>query len=488
MAYEKTVWQKGMVLTAENLNKIENALEGITSVVSVGTDSSGLNTTNTTTNSLTVSGTSNLGETNISGTTNLGITNISGITTIGTQETAANLNVNGNITGTNEISGNTLTVAGLLSVGNSTAACTINNQGQIIASAITSIGSITASTITSSGAITGESLTINQDAYIIHATFQDNLNIKKNNAGTNTIYTFRVHDNNNFILDSQIGEDSILSVLTITPTGDAYITGDTYAGESFILSGRTQPLGIRPINDYIYTIGADYQAGFFIRATTSTLSYNHTLLSYALAGTTVSKPLPTIYLGTRSHPTDEDDIISQIYLKASNKIILEVSGATDNEGVEIQSNLTLNTDNSLFILSNRTDTLGNTIIESDYTIGAGQDGFWITENITSPTASDYTVLSLNHEVNNQLVYPNIYIGSPDNTTDNAVQNIFLEAAGQVVLQGGDNDGNGVKIDSNLYLPSGKTIKMGVSESDSVVLTADDITHLHQLWDAQNGGE
>lgn len=486
MAYEKTVWQKGMVLTAENLNKIENALEGITSVVSVGTDSSGLNTTNTTTNNLTVSGTSNLGTTNISGTSNLGVTNISGTTTIGTQETAANLTVNGNITGTNEISGNTLTVAGLLSVGNSTAACTINNQGQIIASTITSIGSITASTITSSDTITGESLTINQDAYIIHATFQDNFNIKKNNDGTNTIYTFRVYDND-FILDSQIGENSPLSVLTITATGDAYTTGDAYAGGSFILSGRTQPLGARPINNYTYTIGTDYSAGFFIRATTtSALNYNHTLLSYAFAGTTTSKPLPTIYLGSQAH-TNGNNIISQIYLEASNKIILEVSGeTTDNEGVEIQSDLTLNTDNSLFILSNRTDTLGDITIKSNYTIGAGRDGFWITENITSPTASDYTVLSLNHEVNNQLVYPNIYIGSPDNTTDHAVQNIFLEAAGQVVLQGGDSDG--VKIDSNLYLPSGKTIKIGVSESDSVELSAADITYLHQLQEAQNGGE
>lgn len=92
MAYEKTVWQKGMVLTAENLNKIENALEGITSVVSVGTDASGLNTTNTTTNNLTVSGTSNLGT-----------TNISGATTIGTQETAADLNIYGDITVTGDV-------------------------------------------------------------------------------------------------------------------------------------------------------------------------------------------------------------------------------------------------------------------------------------------------------------------------------------------------------------------------------------------------
>lgn len=474
MAYEKTVWQKGMVLTAENLNKIENALEGITSVVSVETDSSGVNTTGTTTGSLSVSGTSTLG-----------VTNISGATTIGTQGTAANLTVNGNITGTNEISGNTLAVAGLLSVGNSTAACTINSQGQIIASAITSTGNITASTITSSDTITGKSLTINQDAYIIHATFQDNFNIKKNNDGTNTIYTFRVYDND-FILDSQIGENSPLSVLTITATGDAYTTGDAYAGGSFILSGRTQPLEARPIKNYTYTIGTDDSAGFFIRATTtSALNYNHTLLSYAFAGTTTQKPLPTIYLGSQAH-TNGNNIISQIYLEASNKIILEVSGATDNEGVEIQSDLTLNTDNSLFILSNRTDKLGDITIESNYTIGAGRDGFWITENITSPTASDYTVLSLNHEVNNQLVYPNIYIGSPDNTIDHAVQNIFLEAAGQVVLQGGDS--NGVEIDSNLYLPSGKKIKMEVSESTTVELTADDITHLHQLWDAQNGGE
>lgn len=92
MAYEKTVWQKGMVLTAENLNKIENALEDITSVVSIESDGSGLNTINTTTNNLTVSDTSNLGT-----------ANISGATIIGTQETAADLNIYGDLTATGDV-------------------------------------------------------------------------------------------------------------------------------------------------------------------------------------------------------------------------------------------------------------------------------------------------------------------------------------------------------------------------------------------------
>lgn len=386
MAYEKTVWQKGMVLTAENLNKIENALEGITSVVSVGTDASGLNTTNTTTNNLTVSGTSNLGT-----------TNISGATTIGTQETAANLTVNGNITGTNEISGNTLTVAGLLSVGNSTAACTINNQGQIIASTIASIGSITASTITSSDTITGESLTINQDA-----VFKKNVILKN-------------------------GEDIWMS---LDSSGIIYAPNITFGASSS--------------STYI---------------TNSIFNHPH--------------------------------IAQDSFTGAYEKIVLGYDSST----ITLKGNTNVNTisANGNYILSNRTDTSGNTAIKSNYTIGAGQGGFWIKENITSPTTfnetSNYTLLSLSHEVDaNSKVYPSIYIGSSNNTTNGAVHNIFLEAAGQVVLQGGAENGNGVVIGSNLYLSSGKTLKIGVSGSDPVELSAADITYLHQLQEAQNGGE
>lgn len=153
------------------------------------------------------------------------------------------------------------------------------------------------------------------------------------------------------------------------------------------------------------------------------------------------------------------------YFKDTGELIFSGAGYFDNT-LTLKNNLIFETESS------NQSTSYNYIIKPSL---SSANHYSLQMNINKGTSDVHTILTYYDNTEDQILYLGNSVSN--NTMSSTVTSLFLEAKNQIVLQSGE--GNGVEVDSNLYLQSGKELRLAKSntQNDYVILTA---TQLEQI--------
>ena len=147
------------------------------------------------------------------------------------------------------------------------------------------------------------------------------------------------------------------------------------------------------------------------------------------------------------------------YFKDTGELIFSGAGYFDNV-LTLKNNLIFETESS------NQSTSYNYIIKPSL---SSANHYSLQMNINKGSSDIHTILTYYDNTEEQTLYLGNSVSN--NTMSSTVTKLFLEAKDQIVLQGGE--GNGVEVDSNLYLQSGKELRLAKSntQNDYVILTA-----------------